>query len=384
MKLFGNTNKTKKHEDGKRRHKALRVLLIVLAALVLLLAVGFALYKIWAKPPEINIEGLGQLTTTTTTRRTTTKTDSHGNIVTEPTQSADTTTTTQPARTFTRKKNVYTFLIVGIDKGYGNTDTIIVGSLDTKAHTLNMISIPRDTMVNVPWSIKKVNSIYGHSGITGLTEELREILGFKVDCYVSVDLDGFVKLVDAIGGIDFDVPTDMNYDDPTQGLSIHFTKGYQHLDGMDAMKVARFRGYSSADIGRINTQQKLLRAIAKRCLSLSGVMKIGDMVNVFKNYVKTDLSTSNLLWMAQEFLKVDSSNMKFATLPGNYADSVNGQSYVTVYVNKWLNMLNEMLNPYEESILYEDLSILTRGSDGKLYVTDGSAIEGGSSSFWGS
>ena len=117
---------------------------------------------------------------------------------------------------------MYTFLVVGLDKVGYNTDTMMVGRLDTETHEINVVSIPRDTMVNVSWSVKKVNTLYaadinsGGNGIDGLMDGLKDILGFEIDCYAVVDLDAFVQLVDAIGGVDYDVPVDMNYYDPSR------------------------------------------------------------------------------------------------------------------------------------------------------------------------
>lgn len=107
---------------------------------------------------------------------------------------------------------------------------------------------------------------------------MSEQLGIPVDYTVSVNLKGFTALVDAIGGVDFDVPINMDYDDPIQNLSIHFKKGVQHLSGADALRVVRFRhnndgsGYGSEDLGRMATQQKFLKAVAKKMLSAGNIL----------------------------------------------------------------------------------------------------------------
>ena len=105
-----------------------------------------------------------------------------------------------------RKDGVYTFLIVGTDEASSNTDTILVGSLDTKKEKLNVVSIPRDTLVNVSWSVKKINSVYSSTdGINGLMDELEDIMGFRIDSYGVVNLEAFEKIVDTIGGVYYDV-----------------------------------------------------------------------------------------------------------------------------------------------------------------------------------
>ena len=144
-----------------------------------------------------------------------------------------------------RKEGFYTFAVVGKDQGNGNTDTMIVGAYDAENKKLNILNIPRDTRVNVPWSVKKVNTIMAFSSepIEGLKSGLKDLLGYTVDNYIVVDLDAFVTLVDTIGGVWFDVPVDMDYEDPKQDLYIHIPKGYKHLNGEEAMKVIRYRGY---------------------------------------------------------------------------------------------------------------------------------------------
>ena len=128
-----------------------------------------------------------------------------------------------------------------------------------------------------------------------LCQELSNLLGIPVDYYVAVDLEGFVELVDAIGGVNFEVPVDMNYDDPTQNLHIHFSKGMQYLNGEDALKVLRWRqnnepnsGYPNGDIGRIQTQQDFLITVAKQMLSTLSLDMLNTYADLFVQYVDTE------------------------------------------------------------------------------------------------
>ena len=161
-----------------------------------------------------------------------------------------------------RKSDCYLILVSGIDDGNGGSDTNILVSLDAKGDTIHCVSIPRDTLVNVKRKVKKINAAYNLGGTEQLAAEISDTLGVPVDFTVQVNLKGFVELVDAIGGVDFEIPINMNYDDPVQGLSIHFKKGLRHLDGADAIKVVRFRhnndgsGYGTEDIGRIGTSRR--------------------------------------------------------------------------------------------------------------------------------
>ncbi len=266
----------------------------------------------------------------------------------------------------TREERVYTFLVVGMDDGNGNTDTMMVGKFDTATGSLNVVSIPRDTLVNVPWSTKKVNSLYANGGISKLKSGLAEIMGFEVDFYVMVDLEAFSTLVDAIDGVWYDVPQNMELN----GVSV--SKGYQRLNGQQAIVVMRTRNvYPQADIGRIDTQQHFLMAVAEQVMENKDSLSISDLANLFLNYVDTDLTYGNIIWFAQEFFRIGLSDINFSTLPANYWATINGLSYVCIYPDEWIEMINEKINPFEEDIELSDLNILTMDSSGRVYSTSG-------------
>lgn len=170
-----------------------------------------------------------------------------------------------------RKGGFYTILVSGSDDGNGNSDTNILVAVDTVNGYVYGVSIPRDSKAVWDGKSHKINAAFGKGGMTKLAEVVSDQLGIPVDYTVSVDLTGFEALVEAIGGVNFDVPINMDYDDPIQNLSIHFKKGVQYLNGADAMRVVRFRhnndgtGYGSEDLGRMQTQQKFLKAVAKKC-----------------------------------------------------------------------------------------------------------------------
>jgi len=283
-----------------------------------------------------------------------------------------------------RDTSKYTFLILGVDDGEANTDVIMVVTFDTAAYTLDVVSIPRDTMVNVSWRLRKANSILAnmrvrHRGEDGAdakamdstVEMFADILGFEVDYWVRVNMNAFVSLIDAIGGVEFYVPVDMNYTDRYAGLSIQYTRGVHHLSGQQALEVVRFRSYRTGDIGRIGTQQSFLQTAAGQILENRGSLSVLDLANVFINDVVTDLTLSDLIWFGREFMRLDADNISFHTMPGNIADSVGRMSYVTIFVDEWLELVNDVLNPFHDDFTPEDVSILTRGANRRLYVTDG-------------
>ena len=289
----------------------------------------------------------------------------------------------------------YTFLIMALDDNNGNTDTIMAATFDATNHTLEIVSIPRDTLANVSWSgIKKANSIYANyrarngwddrklaESMEGVVESFADILGFMVDYWILIDMRAFTELIDAVDGVDYYIPVNMNYEDPYQDLYIHFSKGDYHLYGSDALKVMRFRsGYANADIGRIGTQQDFLMTAVQQILAKKTSINIIELADIFIKYVKTDIKIDDIAWFGGELLKLDPDDIHFDIVPGNYMDSVGGDSYVTIYVDQWLEIVNEKLNPFPDEITADDVSILTRGPDGYLYVTDGNRL--GSAS-WG-
>ena len=270
-----------------------------------------------------------------------------------------------------KSKDFYTVLILGRDTGGGgNTDTMLLASYDVTNQKATVMSIPRDTMVNVPWDIKRINSVYnyyggGEKGIKALYKEIAQLVGFEPDYQVVVEWDAVGEIVKAMGGVYYDVPRNMNYDDPYQDLHIHFKKGLQHLDGQQSMEGVRFRHNSDKDkpayggrqdIGRIGTQQAFLKTVAQKLMKLENVPA---MAETFLKYVKTDLTLGNLVWLANQALSMGGTDaISFATLPGDGAGWYKGKSFYTLYPEQVLEMTNSMLNPYATDITADEQNIL--------------------------
>lgn len=293
-----------------------------------------------------------------------------------------------PKVTGDRKEDFYTFLIIGRDTGGGgNTDTILLAAYDIPNQQLNVMSIPRDTMVNVNWDVKKINSVYnfnggGDDGIQALYEEVSELVGFVPDYNVVVEWEAVGELVDAIGGVWYDVPRTMDYDDPSQDLHIHVKKGYQKLDGEAAMGVVRFRegknGYATGDLGRIETQQGFLRALIEQCLQIDKMTKVTEYARIFTENVTTDLTINNLAWFGQKaiFGGLKSENINFITMPyetksvwsRSYHQNL---SYVVPDVDELIKVVNESFNPYLDELTSAELDIMYVNSDGTIGCTSG-------------
>ena len=264
-----------------------------------------------------------------------------------------------------RKEHFHTILLGGLDDENGGSDTNLLVAVDAKNNAIQVVSLPRDTLLNVSWSVKKLNNAYHHGGFTQTMSEVSRLLGIPVDHYVTVDLRAFVELVDAINGVDFDIPVDMDYDDDWQDLHIHFSKGLRHLDGREALQVVRWRqnndgtGYATADIGRIGTQQAFLTAVAKQTLQISNLDKVRPMAEIFQKWVKTDLELANLVWLGEQALAAGSGNISFHTLPGDGAGYYKGGSYYVLDPEATLEMVNTYFNPYRQDLTLEDMDILT-------------------------
>lgn len=263
-----------------------------------------------------------------------------------------------------RKESFYTILIGGLDNENGGSDTNLLVALDAKNGTINVVSLPRDTLLNVSWTVKKLNNAYHHGGFSRTMEEVSKLLGIPVNFYVTVDLQAFVELVDEIGGVDFDIPVDMDYDDPYQDLHIHFEKGPRHLSGKEALQVVRWRqnndgtGYATADIGRIGTQQAFLQAMAQQTLQLSNLDKVPSMAEIFAEHVDTNLKLSNLVWIGEQALRMGSENITFHTLPGDGAGYYKGGSYYVLDDAATLELVNAYFNPYTYDLTLDDMNIL--------------------------
>ncbi|MDR0490330.1 MAG: LCP family protein [Oscillospiraceae bacterium] len=389
--LLKNVGTVSEEQDGKKpegtksgKKKLLKVLVIIAAAIIVLAAAGFAYLKFGIKPPEVNRER---------PRRTRTPYTEDQNPTTEPTSPSDN-KKEDPGIVEEFEDNKWTFLIMATDDGNGNTDTIMVVTFDSTEYTLEVVNIPRDTLVNVSWNLKKVNSILANmkakyrkeddaekKTMDAVVDAFADILGYEVDRWMLVDIKAFVKLVDSVNGVDYNIPVNMNYDDPAQNLHIHFSKGPKHLDGKQALEVVRFRSYASADIGRIGTQQDFLTSAVQQILAKKSSLNIIQLAGIFNEYVKTDMSLNDVIWFGREFLKMDAENINFDVVPADYWDTVYaGDSYPTIYVDEWLEIVNSRLSPWTKEITSSDVSILTRGVNKKLYVTDGN-IKGNAS--WG-
>ena len=226
-----------------------------------------------------------------------------------------------------------TILLCGTDEDGTRTDTILLLTLDRNEGSVRLLSIPRDTYAPA-YVVPKINSAYGavgggEKGMEQLMEQVKNVIGFLPDGYALVDLGAFVEAVDLLGGLDFDVPMDMDYDDPDQNLFIHLRAGEQHLTGEQLMWVVRFRsGYANADIGRTEVQRAVLKTAMKQWLRPKTLAALPGLWRIYQENLTTDLSVRNIVWIARVLLKSMGGDMEANVLPGYAAMAGDASVYM--------------------------------------------------------
>ena len=259
----------------------------------------------------------------------------------------------------TRKEQCYTVLLVCPDQTSGNADAITVAMYDTANQTAGLVSLPRDTLTE---EYPKINAAY-HKGPEEMRRVVSDLLGIPLDYYITIDIQGFEALVDEVGGIDYNIPVHMGYDDPTQDLHIHYEPGLTHLNGQQAMEVCRFRhsndgsGTEITDVGRCDVRNDVLGLIVKKVLT--NPQKIGSYIQLFNTYVKSDMPLETMLWFAEPMLGLDlSTGLTSATLPGSGDASYRGYTWCYQLDPKGcLEVMNQVLNPYTTPMTLEMMNI---------------------------
>jgi len=238
-----------------------------------------------------------------------------------------------------KEEGQYLILLVGVDKNgnddntdFTRTDTIMLISADTKTGEMELMSIPRDSRVKIRDKFDKVNHAHAFGGIELTMQTLRQFLGLDIDYYVQVNYQALINIVDALGGVDYDVP---------EGINIHKGKvkinpGPNHLDGNEVMWYLRTRNiYNNGDIGRVNTQQAFVKAMVDEMVKKSKDMNLMTFISNYIKYVKTNLPMSAMLDLAGHINSFSSDKMSTHTVPG-MEQTINGTSYwIPDYDKTW-------------------------------------------------
>ena len=245
---------------------------------------------------------------------------------------------------FIDEANPIYVLVIGVSEDIDTqlADTIMLCGYNPQEQDAFMVSIPRDTFVgqnpNKAKGSDKINSFY-RKGIENITQKVEEISNLEINNYVVVKTSMLVKIVDIIGGVDFEVPIDMNYDDPTQNLYIHLEKGYQKIDGEKAEQLLRFRHnndgstysseYGNNDFGRMKTQREFIKAVATQTIETKNIFKLKGVAESVFNNLETNIEKNKIFSYIPYMLNINMDNIKMEQLPGE-AKRVNG---VWVYLH---------------------------------------------------
>ncbi|NTU19998.1 hypothetical protein HPY28_06635 [Brevibacillus sp. HB1.2] len=238
---------------------------------------------------------------------------------------------------YEQKKSI-AFAIVGVDTrkniGMLNTDVLVVAVANPVTQKLSMVSLPRDTRVQIPGypGYHKVNEVFAlgenirkdseikgkpvtENGMTMLKKTLNHMLGISVEHYVQLDFEGFTAVIDKLGGITVDVDRDLVYELPKQGVYRSLKKGKQVLNGEQALGFVRHRidrrgdAYNSSDFDRNRRQQQVIRAVAEKSMSMDGLSSLTAVLDTVGQHIKTDLSKDQIKGLALDFASFSSSNM---------------------------------------------------------------------------
>ncbi|BBA79536.1 cell envelope-related transcriptional attenuator [cyanobacterium endosymbiont of Rhopalodia gibberula] len=234
----------------------------------------------------------------------------------------------------------------------GLSDTMVLLRFDPSQDKLRLLSIPRDTQANIGRGIRKINEANYYGGAALAAEAVSTLLGgVPVDRYVRVNIQGVEKVIDALGGVNVYVPKNMKYTDHSQHLYIDLKQGKQHLDGERAIAFLRFRYDRYGDIGRVQRQQMLMRAVVEQALRPQTVLKMPEILSVIGTYIDTNLTVEELVALAGFAAQTRRSNVEMLMVPGGFSgDGKQKVSYWIPYPHK----IREMVADYFDHGNYQD------------------------------
>jgi len=205
------------------------------------------------------------------------------------------------------------------------SDTILLVRFDPKGDRIHLISIPRDTLIRYPnRQIGKANAANAVGGPALAARAVGEMLNLPIDRYLRLNTDGITALIDAVGGVEIDVPYPMKYTDHTQNLTIDLQAGRQFLTGEQAHQFLRFRRDELGDIGRVQRQQELLRALSYQLLQPQNLVRIPKVLDVVRQHVDTNLRWEEVISLAQFLLRSAGERLDMVLLPGRFGQAAEG------------------------------------------------------------
>lgn len=207
------------------------------------------------------------------------------------------------------------FLVLGLDArkgGTGRTDTIMVINVDPEQGKLNLLSIPRDTRVLLKGSPERINAAYVYGGVDMVKETVEDLLDIEIDHHVIIRFQGFIEVVDLLGGVEVNVPERMYH--KNEGIDLQ--PGLQVLDGKDALGFARYRYTKNGDLDRARHQQEILEALRKKMFSPGIITKIPNLAMLALEYIDTDMAETEFIKLIGNASKFKDNRLEAEILPG--------------------------------------------------------------------
>ena len=333
----------KKSKEKKQKHRGRRIFgkIVLILLLIIIILAGIFAYRVYQ-----NGGGLTGIVTTL--------------VGTDP----------------EKVKSLPDFYCLLLGKSEAMTDTIMVAKYSPSTGDATLLSIPRDSFVgnnpNTATASDKINSKYQISSQRTI-DAVNELTGLNLKYYITVDTKALRDLVNAIGGVYFDVPIKMDYDDSSQDLYIHLEPGYQLLDGQKAEWLVRFRHnnngtsysyeYGDNDLGRMRTQREFLMAVAKQTLRLENITKINDILNVIEQEVETNIDFDTMMEYAPALLNINADNIQTGMLPGT-AQYCNGVAVYLVDEDEAKELVNELFLTSSNTTTNEESGMTNTVSNG--------------------
>lgn len=233
---------------------------------------------------------------------------------------------------FVKSNEPFNVLLLGGDKVNKNSDTMMLLNFDPETMNINIMSIPRDTKVTIEKTSRKINYAFPHGGVNLAVKTVSEFLDVNIKYYVFVDTAAFRNVIDLLGGVEYYVPVDMDYDDPTQNLHIHLKKGRQVLNGAKAEQYVRFRKpnkwnkeirkyYDGSDLKRMEAQQDFIRELMKQKLNIKYFPKLTSIINAVFDNVETNFSLNEVIKLSGYINKFSVDKVNFIQMPGTTSDA---------------------------------------------------------------
>lgn len=278
--------------------------------------------------------------------------------------------------------------ISGVDN-YKLADTIMIAQYNPKTQEAALMSIPRDTYVGAKdknsasknyLQSYKINSVFRNlTNIPEAVERISDVTNLELDNYVIIDTEALIKLVDAIGGVTFDVPIDMNYDDITQDLHIHLTAGEQLIDGAKAEQLLRFRhnndgttydsSYGQQDLGRMRTQREFITATLKQTLIPANITKISEILDIINTNVTTNMDFNTLKDYIPYAINFSTDNLKTGMLPVS-VETCNGVSICVTKEAEATEVVDSLFNSTTTETIDENGNVIETTTTAKSDVGD--------------